>query len=99
MTLRVANQKPYLHNDYPNNLNINSVKCAVVISNKVSKKAVKRNSLRRLFHMHLAIRLSTVRNQAAKWVLITLKPHASDHDSFKLLEECDKLIYSAGLLR
>ena len=37
-----------------------SIKCAISISNKVSKKSVIRNKLRRLFHHHLSSKLSNI---------------------------------------
>ncbi len=69
---------------------------AVVISSKVSKRAVIRNRLRRLLHDHLRSRFEHAPEHASVWLLVSLKPGASteDHD---LLEECDRLLVQAGM--
>tara|TARA_B100001093_G_scaffold301514_1_gene287574 strand:- start:108 stop:509 length:402 start_codon:yes stop_codon:yes gene_type:complete len=69
---------------------------AVVISSKVSKRAVIRNRLRRLLHDHLRSRFEHAPEHASVWLLVSLKPGAAteDHD---LLEECDRLLVQAGL--
>ena len=74
-------------------------RCALVISSKVSKRAVRRNRLRRLFHQHLRQQLEHRGDLAGRWLLISLRPEASDADSPQLLEECDSLLSSAGLGR
>lgn len=72
-------------------------RCALVISSKVSKRAVRRNRLRRLLHHHLRQQLEHREDLAGYWVLISLRPEASQADSSQLLEECDSLLNSAGL--
>ena len=72
-------------------------RCALVISNKVSKRSVRRNKLRRLLHQHLRQRLEDRRDLAGQWILISLRPDASEVDPSQLLEECDSLLSSAGL--
>ncbi|WP_114994480.1 ribonuclease P protein component [Synechococcus sp. UW179A] len=69
---------------------------AVVISSKVSKRAVIRNRLRRRLHDHLRTRFEHAPEHASVWILVSLKPGAAteDHD---LLEECDRLLEQAGL--
>ena len=73
-----------------------SCRVAVVISSKVSKRAVVRNRLRRRLHDHLRTRLEQAPEHAQLWLLVSLKPGAAteDHD---LLEECDRLLEQAGL--
>ena len=71
-------------------------RCAVVVSNKVSKRSVRRNRLRRLLHAHLL-------RQAPKgthplWLLLSLKPEAAATAEPRLLEECTHLLRKAGLL-
>ena len=72
-------------------------RCAVVISSKVSKRAVRRNRLRRLLHGHLRKRLEQRPELAGRWLLISLRPEAGATDPTQLLEECDSLLRSAGL--
>ena len=69
---------------------------AVVISSKVSKRAVVRNRLRRRLHNHLRTRFEHAPEHASIWLLVSLKPGAvaEEHD---LLEECDRLLEQAGL--
>ena len=74
-----------------------SCRCALVISNKVSKRSVSRNKLRRLFHQHLRQRFEHRPDLSGQWVLISLRPEASGAEPSQLLEECDSLLSSAGL--
>ena len=74
-------------------------RCALVISSKVSKRAVRRNRLRRLLHQHLRQQLEHRGDLAGQWVLISLRPEASQADPSQLLEECDSLLSCAGLGR
>ncbi len=99
MVLRVAAPKPELLKKKDFLLGIHNRKCAVTISNKVSKKAVIRNRLRRMLHIHLMLRLHERHNQANYWALITLKPSSSNAEFQKTLQECDTLLKAAGLLR
>ena len=75
MVLRVAKRQPKLEPRNHKEILQHSIKCAISISNKISKKAVVRNSLRRLFHNHLTLRLSnTTQIQNGNWAFISLKP-------------------------
>ncbi len=98
MILRVAKSKPILQKSSFKDGNPTACKCAVAISNKVSKKAVVRNRLRRLIHNHLRERLFQDSAQIKNWLLISLKPKSSDKSTCQLLEECDQLLDAADLL-
>ena len=74
-------------------------RCALVISNKVSKRAVRRNRLRRLLHSHLRKRLEQRSDLTGKWLLLSLRPDAAEAEPAQLLEECDSLLKVAGLER
>lgn len=74
-------------------------RCALVISNKVSKRAVRRNRLRRLLHSHLRKRLEQRSDLTGKWLLLSLRPDAAEAEPAQLLEECDSLLKIAGLER
>ena len=99
MVLRVAKGNPKLEKLQARELSPKLIKCAISISNKVSKKAVERNNLRRLFHQHLSLRLSKP-NQKFKgtWAFISLKPNCMKEAPSKLLKECDHLLHKAGLI-
>ena len=74
-----------------------SIKFAISISNKVSKKSVTRNKLRRLFHHHLSRRLSKMSFDDEVWAFISLKPSCMKNSNSTLLKECDKLLIKAGI--
>ena len=74
-----------------------SLKFAISISNKVSKKSVIRNQLRRLFHHHLSTTFSKIKNEQEIWAFISLKPSCMQNSSSNLLKECDKLLNKAGI--
>ena len=74
-----------------------SCRCALVISSKVSKRAVKRNRLRRRLHDHLRQRLESRQDLAGLWLLFSLRPEAGEVDPSQLLKDCDSLLRDAGL--
>ena len=99
MVLRVTNANTKLQVK-GNNSNIRpSIKCAISISNKVSKKSVTRNKLRRLFHHHLSYRLSKISFDHEVWAFISLKPSCMKNPNNILLKECDKLLIKAGITK
>ena len=99
MVLRVTNANTKLH-FIENKSNIKpSVKCAISISNKVSKKSVTRNKLRRLFHHHLSYRLSKMEPKSEVWAFISLNPSCMKNSNSNLLKECDKLLTKAGITK
>jgi ribonuclease P protein component len=70
----------------------------VVVSAKVSKRAVRRNRLRRLLHEWLTRACAGVPEQRrGTWVLLSLKPASLDAPPERLLGECDLLFQKAGL--
>ena len=76
-----------------------SIKCAISISNKVSKKAVTRNRLRRMLHEHLREKLIESSSQSEVWALLSLKPNSAKENTLSLIEECDKLLLKARLIK
>ena len=99
MVLRVtdANKKPQVKGKQSKTRP--SIKCAISISNKVSKKSVTRNKLRRLFHHHLSCKLSSISVSNEIWAFISLKPSCMQNPNNTLLKECDKLLYKAGITK
>ena len=99
MVLRVtdANKKPQVKGKQSKARP--SIKCAISISNKVSKKSVTRNKLRRLFHHHLSLRLSNMACDKEIWAFISLKPSSMKNSDSTLLKECDKLLTKAGITK
>ena len=99
MVLRVTNANTKLQVKGPKSKIRPSVRCAISISNKVSKKSVTRNKLRRLFHHHLSYRLSNMEFENELWAFITLKPSCIKNSNSNLLKECDKLLIKAGITK
>ena len=99
MVLRVTNANTKLHSIERKSKINPSIKCAISISNKVSKKSVTRNKLRRLFHRHLACKLSNIDLCNDIWAFITLKPSCMQNSNSDLLKECDKLLIKAGITK
>jgi ribonuclease P protein component len=97
MVLRVISEDPRLLRPELRRHPTRCCRCALVISSKVSKRAVRRNRLRRLLHHHLRQQLEHREDLAGRWVLISLRPEASQADPSQLLEECDSLLNCAGL--
>jgi len=99
MVLRVTNANTKLQVKGINSKISPSIKCAISISNKVSKKSVTRNKLRRLFHHHLSYRLSNMKPNNEVWAFISLKPSCMKNSNSNLLKECDKLLIKAGITK
>ena len=97
MVLRVAASDSNLLRRELRGIQERTCRCALVISNKVSKRSVMRNRLRRLLHDHLRLRFEQRSDLAGRWLLISLRPEAAEAEPTQLLEECDSLLKSAGL--
>ena len=99
MVLRVTNANTKHKVKGSNSNTRSSIKCAISISNKVSKKSVTRNKLRRLFHHHLSRRLSNIHFKNEIWAFISLQPGCMKNPNSALLKECDKLFTKAGITK
>ena len=98
LLLKVAKAKPNLIKSKIQGLDSkDSCRCAVSISNKVSKRAVIRNQVRRIFHEHLKLRLLNQSRFQRNWILISLRPSSLDKGVPNLLKEVDNLLYKASL--
>ncbi|ABX09202.1 ribonuclease P protein component [Prochlorococcus marinus] len=76
---------------------INSTRCAISISNKVSKRAVVRNQLRRMLHDYLKAKLANIPTNQNLWLLFSLRPSSLNKDPKELLKEMDTLISKARI--
>ena len=98
MVLRCLSAQPELLKPDSRDHSPNSCRLAVVVSSKVSKRSVRRNQLRRLFHSHLAAAVAGLPDQGAgRWLLISLKPGSAEATDEALLGECSQLLAKAGL--
>jgi ribonuclease P protein component len=98
MVLRVVEEKRQLLRSELQQSPSTSCRVALVISGKVSKRAVQRNRLRRLLHDHLRGRLESRNELIGRWLLFSLRPEAAQADHPQLLKECDSLLRSSGLM-
>ena len=99
MVLRVTKANSKLLAKGINSKARSSIKCAICISNKVSKKSVTRNKLRRLFHQHLSSKLSYIDFNDEVWAFFSLKPSCMQNSNSSLINECDKLLFKAGITK
>jgi ribonuclease P protein component len=98
MVLRWMPAQPELLKPDPRDHNPHSCRLGVVVSSKVSKRAVRRNQLRRLLHGHLSAVVEGLPDQGAdRWLLISLKPGSAEASAEALLGECSQLLAKAGL--
>ncbi len=98
MVLRSLRAEPALLRPDPRDPDPSSGRVAVVVSSKVSKRAVQRNRLRRLLHDQLRQRLRRNAPQTTgRWLLISLKPGSAEADPQALLKECSELLAKEGL--
>ena len=96
MLLKVTEANPKLLKAKNTNSQLYACRCALSISNKVSKKAVLRNEIRRFLHQHLRKRFENKPEYKRKWILISLKPASMNKTLLELQNECDKLLTKAG---
>ncbi len=95
LQLRVAEAAPKLLREPPLELE-GELRFGVVISSKVSKRAVKRNRLRRRLH-EAFLRQAFRSDLPPTWLLLNLRPGAAELSDDNLLEEWSTLIQRAGL--
>ena len=99
MTFKLARSNPKIllsHNlkNTPDHLRV-----AITISKKVSKKAVDRNKIRRLFQNWLLINIQKINNHKPYWLLVNLKFGDFYNDKNKLLEEFQNLMFKSHLIK
>ena len=95
LQLRVAAAAPQLLREPPQDLE-RELRLGVVISSKVSKRAVKRNRLRRRLH-EAFVRQRFRSDLPPTWLLLNLRPGAAELGDDNLLKEWSTLIQRAGL--
>ena len=95
LQLRVAEAAPKLLRDPPLERE-RELRFGVVISSKVSKRAVKRNRLRRRLH-EAFLRQEFRSDLPPTWLLLNLRPGAAELSDDNLLKEWSTLIQRAGL--
>jgi len=95
ITLRVLREDPALLPPRDRPHPGSSWRCAVVVSSKVSKRAVRRNRLRRLLHHFLLTQPPAPGFPC--WLVFSLKPGSVEAEEALLLGECQQLLRKAEL--
>ena len=99
MTLKIAKPNQKILISHKSNDNLDSLKFAIAISKKISKKAVERNRIRRILQEHLLKNFSKNNNHKPYWLLVNLKAGDFCNDESKLLKEFQNLILKSGLFK
>ncbi|MFM7640420.1 MAG: ribonuclease P protein component [Cyanobium sp.] len=95
LTLRVMPEEEALLTSRDRSHSPSAWRCAVIVSSKVSKRAVHRNRLRRLLQSVLT--LQPPKTQLSSWLVFSLKPGSCEADESDLLGECLLLLQKARL--
>ena len=98
MTFKVARSNPAILLTHKFKSNSNNFRVAIAISKKVSKKAVERNKLRRIFQEWLLTNIKKINNHKPYWLLVNLKFGDFYNDKNKILEEFQNLMLKSGLI-
>ena len=99
MTFKVARSNPKILLSHKLSDTTNNFRISIAISKKVSKKAVERNKIRRIFQEWLSTNIKKNINHKPYWLLVNLKIGHSDNDKIKLLEEFKNLMFKSGLIK
>ena len=99
MSFKVAISNPEILLSHKINNNRDKLKVAIAISKKVSKKAVERNKIRRIFHEWLSKNIKKNNNHKPYWLLVNLKNGKSSNDKTELLLEFENLMFKSGLIK
>ena len=98
MSFKVARSNPAILLTHKFKSTSNNFRVAIAISKKVSKKAVERNKLRRIFQEWLSRNIQLEDNHKPYWLIVNLKTGASFNERIKLLEEFRNLMFKSGLI-
>ena len=99
MTFQVARSNPEILSSHKLRNTSNSLKVAIAISKKVSKKAVDRNRIRRILQEWLLKNIQNINNHKPCWLLVNLKVGDFCNDKNKLLEEFQNLMFKSRLIK
>ena len=99
MTFKVARSNPDILLSHKVANNPNKFRVAIVISKKVSKKAVDRNKTRRILQEWLLTNIKKINNHKPYWLLVNLRYEDFYNDKNKLLEEFQNLMFKSHLIK
>ena len=98
MTFKLVKSNPEIFLSHKIKSKSNNLRVAIVVSKKVSKRAVDRNKIRRIFQEWLLTNIKKINNHKPYWLLVNLKAVDSNNDNIELLEEFQHLIFKSGIL-
>ena len=98
MTLKISKSNPEVLSSHKLKNTSNNLRVAISISKKVSKKAVERNKIRRIFQEWLLTNIQKINNHNPYWLLVNLKYGDFCNDKSKLLEEFQNLMFKSHLI-
>ena len=99
MTFKVAKSNPEILLSHKFRNTSNKLKVAIVISKKVSKKAVDRNKIRRILQDWLITNIQKINNHKPYWLLVNLRFRDFCNDKNRLLEEFQNLMFKSNLIK
>ena len=99
MSFKLAKSNPEILLSHKQKNKLNNLRVAIVISKKVSKKAVERNKIRRILQEWLLTNIQKINNHKPYWLLVNLKIGNFYNDKNKLLEEFQKLMIKSRLIK
>ena len=99
MTFKVAKSNPETLLSHKCKNTSNSLRVAIAISKKVSKKAVVRNRIRRILQEWLITNIQEINNHKPYWLLVNLKFGDFHHNKDQFLEEFQNLMFKSRLIK
>ena len=98
MTFKVARSNPEVLSSHKLKNTSNNLRVAISISKKVSKKAVERNKIRRIFQEWLLTNIQK-NNHKPYWLLVNVRSDNFCNDKKALLEEFQNLMFKSNLIK
>ena len=99
MTFRLVKSNPEILSSHKIKSKSNNLRVSIVISKKVSKRAVDRNKIRRFLQEWLVTNIKNINNHKPYWLLVNLKIGDFCNDKDKLLEEFQNLMFKSRLIK
>jgi len=99
MTFKLVKSNPEILSSHKIKSKSNNLRVAIVVSKKVSKRAVDRNKIRRIFQEWLLTNIKKINNHKPYWLLVNLKIGDFYNDKNILLEEFQNLMSKSSLIK
>ena len=99
MTFKLVKSNPKILSSHKLKNTSNNLRISIAISKKVSKKAVERNKLRRIFQEWLLKNIQKINSHKPYWILVNLKFGDFCNDKSRLVEEFQNLMFKSRLIK